>query len=265
MEGLVDGEPLTRESLAIPALGNFCRPDGGVLSRPFDANPPSALTALVHGSFRALALNEQFSCVAGRAAVRNNAYRFGLYDQLGTLDASAALACDLSRFIEDADLRNEPLRTFVASFINPVPVDEVHFEKLMWTTLQQLSDRDSEPWTPNSDSDPDDSHFTFSFGGIGFFIVGLHARSSRLVRRFAWSTLVFNPHEQFDRLRQDGSFSRFREIIRAREMTLQGTVNPMLKDFGEESEARQYSGRHVGDQWKCPFHVRDRQSRPVGE
>jgi FPC/CPF motif-containing protein YcgG len=27
----------------------------------------------------------------------------------------------------------------------------------------------------------------------------------------------------------------------------------MLEDFGENSEARQYSGRKVGEEWKCPF------------
>jgi FPC/CPF motif-containing protein YcgG len=37
---------------------------------------------------------------------------------------------------------------------------------------------------------------------------------------------------------------------------LQGTVNPMLAEFGEQSEARQYSGRDVGEIWKCPFHAR---------
>ena len=41
--------------------------------------------------------------------------------------------------------------------------------------------------------------------------------------------------------------------IRAREVALQGSINPMLSDFGEESEARQYSGRTVPDDWVPPF------------
>ena len=41
--------------------------------------------------------------------------------------------------------------------------------------------------------------------------------------------------------------------IRERETVLQGNVNPMLSEFGEESEARQYSGREVSDEWAAPF------------
>ena len=32
-----------------------------------------------------------------------------------------------------------------------------------------------------------------------------------------------------------------------------GSLNPMLAQHGEASEARQYSGRQVDDGWKCPF------------
>jgi FPC/CPF motif-containing protein YcgG len=44
--------------------------------------------------------------------------------------------------------------------------------------------------------------------------------------------------------------------VREREIALQGSLNPNLADFGERSEARQYSGRAVEDQWRCPFHRR---------
>jgi FPC/CPF motif-containing protein YcgG len=252
----VDREQLAGEPQAESARGNFCRVTGGILTRPYDAEPPSALTTLVHEAFRGLALNERFSCVAGRAAIRRDAYRFGLYDRLGSAASAADLACDLTRFAGDDDLRAEPLTTFVASFVEPVPADEAEFESLLWATLQHLNDTDVAPWTDDARPEPEDPAFSFSFNGVGFFIVGLHARSSRFARRFAWSTLVFNPHAQFDRLRQEGRYSRYRDVIRARDLNLQGTANPMLSDFGEESEARQYSGRAVGEAWKCPFHAR---------
>jgi len=35
---------------------------------------------------------------------------------------------------------------------------------------------------------------------------------------------------------------------------VQGSLNPNLADFGERSEARQYSGREVEEHWRCPFH-----------
>ena len=226
--------------------------------------PASALTQLVHDGFRALALSEHFACVGGRAAVRQETYKFGLYEHMATTASTAALANDLRAFLADDDLRGKPLTAFVASFVAPVPADEDAFEALLWATLQQLHHCDDHPWASGGQSDPDDPAFSFSFAGTGFFVVGLHANSSRFSRRFAWTTLVFNPHEQFDRLRSEGRYRRFRDVIRTRDVALQGTVNPMLQDFGERSEARQYSGRAVGDDWKCPFHA-DRQAKDGGK
>lgn len=252
----MDGRELTRTA-ADRSGGNFCRVDAGILSRPYEPEPPTPLTQLVHEGFRALALSERFSCVGGRAAVRQETYRFGLYERMATSASTAALAIDLRAFLADDDLRGKPLTAFVASFVEPVPIDETSFEALLWQTLQQLHDGDDQPWADGRAPDPDDPAFSFSFAGTSFFIVGLHANSSRFARRFAWSTLVFNPHAQFDRLRSEGRYGRFRDQIRARDRALQGSVNPMLRDFGEQSEARQYSGRAVGEDWKCPFHAQD--------
>ena len=237
----------------VEAAGNFCRFDQGRLSRPYEADPPSTLTCFVHDAFRALVLNERFSCIGGRAAVKRGAYRFALYERMGSPEAADGLARDLVRFAGDPDITSEPLTAFVASFVEPVPPDEEGFERLLWSTLQQVNDRDGAAWAGDCGADPDSPDFSFSFAGSGYFIVGLHAGSSRLARRFAWPTRVFNPHRQFERLRADGRYGRFQHTIRRRDLALQGTVNPMLRDFGEASEARQYSGRVVPDGWRCPF------------
>ena len=50
-------------------------------------------------------------------------------------------------------------------------------------------------------------------------------------------------------------------MIRARDMAFQGSLNPVLKNFGESSEARQYSGRAVPDDWKCPFHAKQKKQQ----
>ncbi|MBA3796937.1 MAG: YqcI/YcgG family protein, partial [Chloroflexi bacterium] len=42
-----------------------------------------------------------------------------------------------------------------------------------------------------------------------------------------------------------------------REVALQGSINPMLSDFGTRSEARQYAGREVDEEWRCPFTKRE--------
>ena len=64
---------------------------------------------------------------------------------------------------------------------------------------------------------------------------------------------MFNLHAQFERLRSDGRYPRMRDIIRRRDSDLQGCPNPMVADHGTASEARQYSGRAVPDDWAPPF------------
>jgi hypothetical protein len=81
----------------------------------------------------------------------------------------------------------------------------------------------------------------------------MHPHSSREARRFGWPAMVFNPHEQFERLRADGKWKRMQQTIRERDVQLQGSINPMLSDFGEATEARQYSGRAVEEDWRAPF------------
>ena len=77
--------------------------------------------------------------------------------------------------------------------------------------------------------------------------------ASRPARRFDRPILVFNLHNQFEWLRAEGRYERMREAILERDVKLAGSVNPMLARHGESSEARQYSGREVDEDWKCPF------------
>src|SRR5690606_27133649 len=108
------------------------------------------------------------------------------------------------------------------------------------------------------DSDPESDHFSFSLGGKAFYIIGMHPNSSRFARRSPRPTMVFNLHRQFEELRNMGAFEKIRDTIRERDKNLQGSVNPMLHDFGHNREAPQYSGRQVDESWKCPFHQKNK-------
>jgi FPC/CPF motif-containing protein YcgG len=239
------------------AHSNYCLFDGKRLLNGVATTIPFAMTAFVHDGFRALALNDHFTCVGAKAAVRQGGYRFGLYEVLGGEASSAGLARDLFTFTQERRSFQSEFVTFVASFAGPLPPDEAAFERLLWTTLQQLHDSDApyHTWDPAVTADPADPRFSFSFAGTALFVVGLHAASSRASRRFAWPTLIFNPRDQFDRMRESGRYQRFQHVIREAERALQGDINPMLADFGERSEAPQYSGREVGGDWRCPFHA----------
>jgi FPC/CPF motif-containing protein YcgG len=218
---------------------------------------PTPLAELVHHSFRSHVLNHEFPCVGGKAAVNNNTCRFGFYPEMGTHATTAGLAYDLWEYTRERPRFATEYASFIASFNAPVACDERDWEKLLWSQLQSLHDLDRphHGWDSTVSSDPEDPSFSFSFAGTAFFIVGLHPASSRRARRFAWPTLVFNAHDQFERLREQHLFERMRETVRARDYKLQGSLNPNLSNYGELSEARQYSGRAVEGDWKCPFHA----------
>jgi len=102
--------------------------------------------------------------------------------------------------------------------------------------------------------DTENQHFSFSIGGKAFYIVGMHPGASRKARQSPYAAIAFNLHWQFEKLREMGSYETVRDKIRERDKELQGSINPVLEDFGSNSEARQYSGRKVEKDWKCPFH-----------
>jgi FPC/CPF motif-containing protein YcgG len=148
------------------------------------------------------------------------------------------------------------LRSLAVTFDGPDDLAEEAFEAAMWQRIQSFADKDEwrgQPYAATVSSDPEDPHFSLSFGGEAFFVVGLHPNASRPARRFPRPVLVFNLHDQFERLREEGRYERMRETILERDRKLAGDVNPMLARHGEASEARQYSGRLVPSDWECPF------------
>jgi uncharacterized protein len=236
-------------------------PQGATLRRLRPASGPATpLLSFVHESLRALVLNPHYPCVGARSAFERGDYRFGLYPRFGSAGAAAGLAHDLWEFVREMPVLPDRLISYVACFQAPPLATEAAFERLLWRQLQHLHDRDcvEHAWDPSVSDDGDDPRFSFSFAGRAFFVVGMHPAASRWARRFAWPTLVFNAHAQFEMLRRTGRFERMKSRIRQRDVTLQGSINPVLADFGDDSEARQYSGRHAPGPWHCPFRARRR-------
>ncbi len=210
---------------------------------------------LVTDAFEGFAGGNGHPCLGARSVVRRRAYQLRLYDQLGTADAATALNSDLQRF--GATVREGELTSLVAVFSEPTAMTETRFSRLLWQQLQQMHDLDrvEHAWDPRVSSDPDDPHFSFSVAGTAYFIIGLQAGSSRWARRFAWPTLVFNPHAQFNAMRENGGYQRMRSMIRGRDADLQGAVNLALRDHGTVSEAGQYAGDPTTEDWRCPLQV----------
>ncbi|KQM56921.1 MULTISPECIES: guanitoxin biosynthesis heme-dependent pre-guanitoxin N-hydroxylase GntA [unclassified Sphingomonas] len=198
-----------------------------------------------------------FPCVGAKSAMARGTLHVLACSRIDSAWDDVRIHDALMRLAEDYRRDRAMYRSFAVIFEGPDGLSEPEFERALWQRVQSLSDKDvwrGQDYDARVSTDPDNPHFSLSFGGEAFFIVGLHPRASRPARRFARPTLVFNLHDQFERLRAEGKYETMREKILVRDEALAGSRNPMLARHGAASEARQYSGRVVDDRWACPFH-----------
>ena len=198
----------------------------------------------------------EFPCVGAKSALARGTLKIVSARDITSAWNDVQIHDELLNWAFDYRRKPEGLRSLAVVFAGPTDLCENEFEQCMWERLQSLADKDA--WRGQEDAaavspDPDDPHFSLSFGGEGFFVVGLHPNASRPARRFESPALVFNLHDQFERLREEGRYERMREAIISRDVALAGSPNPMLARHGEASEAAQYSGRLVSEDWECPF------------
>ena len=200
--------------------------------------------------------DDRFPCVGAKSAMARGTLKTLVGHSLESAWDDVKIHSSLLEWAKE--YRDAPigLRSLAVVFEGPLDLAEKQFEAAMWERLQSLADKDDwrgQPYDHTVSANPADPHFSLSFGGAAFFVVGLHPNASRPARRFPRPTLVFNLHDQFERLRNQGRYERMREKIIERDVELAGSPNPMLARHGQASEARQYSGRLVGDDWQCPF------------
>ena len=206
--------------------------------------------------FREFVRETSFPCVGAKAALSRGTMTIltardvaSGWDDMAIWPALAALA---NGYRADPRL----FQTLVVLFARSGAMDERAFEARLWERIQSLSDKDvwlGQRADPRVSADPDDPHFSLSFAGEAFFVVGLHPQASRPARRFEVPAMVFNLHDQFEQLRAQGRYEKLRDSILERDVALAGSINPMLARHGAMSEARQYSGRAVEEGWRCPF------------
>lgn len=206
-------------------------------------------------SFRSKIRKPDFPCVGAKSALANDRVEIigarSLTSGWNDVEIHEALL-DWAR----GDFGPDEFRSLAVIFEGPHDLSEAEFEQAMWQRLQSFADKDA--WRGQKldtavDPDPSQPDFSLSFGEEAFFVVGLHPNASRPARRFDNPILVFNLHAQFEWLRAEGRYERMRAAILERDRQLAGDINPMLARHGESSEARQYSGRLVDEDWKCPF------------
>ena len=208
----------------------------------------------IESQYKDFILNGQHPCIMAKAMFKMNKHHLKVYEDMKDSDNLKALIADLNQYISQYDFEGSAFESFLAVFPNNHFTDEISFENKLWDTLQRLHELDQCEWDQKVSDDPDNPYFSFSLNGRAFYIIGMHPASSRMARQTPYTTIVFNLHSQFDKLREIGTYQKVRDTIRKNDEDLQGSINPVLKDFGADSETKQYSGRKVEDHWKCPFY-----------
>lgn len=206
-------------------------------------------------TFRDFILQENYPCIGAQASVNSNNFCMGIFNTMFDDSSAENLAFGLYKYILRAKQKNTHFLSYIAIFKNDSFKSELEFEEALWLLFSNLHDINKQyfTWNPEVSSNPDDPDFSYSFGGEAFFAVGMHPESKRLARKFPFPAIAFNLHSQFEELKNKNRFGVMKNAIRKNELEFQGSINPMLSDFGEDSEAKQYSGRRVKESWKCPF------------
>ena len=186
--------------------------------------------------------------------------RFGLYGRIGAEEHAARLCCDLYRFQAEFESPGTDPVSFVALFDpNDAPAGEIEFEQALWQQLSQLHevDRRHHGWDPSVSGDPASDTFSFSVGGRGMFVVGLHpqrvATGAAHTGTRRWSSTCTNSSRP---CAATGSYDSMQRAIRKRDVALQGSINPVLARASAKHRRRSSipAARSRPD-WRCPFHA----------
>jgi FPC/CPF motif-containing protein YcgG len=200
-----------------------------------------------------------FPCVGAKSALAQGGLTILSVGPISATSDDLRIHDALLRLGSADDAGAQSFRSLAVIFAGPQDLNEPDFEAALWRRLGALMAEDRRrgySYAPGFSDDPADPHFALSFGGQAMFAVGLHPNASRKARRLSFPAIMFNPHDQFKRLREEQNYERMREVILTRDADLDGEPNPMVARHGEISEARQYSGRAVGSDWRCPLSPR---------
>lgn len=218
------------------------------------SNRPTARIKTELNHLRDFVLQNGYPCVGAQASIRSRNVCMGVFDTMKD-NTIPNLAYGLFEYIKSVNESQSQFLSYIAVFPEDEFATELAFERDLWTLLNGLYGLQKEyfDWDSDVSQNPANMEFSYSFGGEAFFIVGLHPNSSRRARRFHVPAIAFNLHSQFEQLREKGRYDSMKQAIRDNEKQFQGSINPMLADYGEGLEAAQYSGRKVASNWECPF------------
>jgi FPC/CPF motif-containing protein YcgG len=207
------------------------------------------------GDYLSFLNDKQFPCIAAKAALARQNVKCLVGSHMACPNDDAEILQFLYNFVDLYRSSNDFFHSVAIIFACPKLCSEEQFDYLLWARLQALQNLDAKKYGYDNrvESDTSSAKFSFSIKEEAFYIIGLHAASSRDARKFKYPTLVFNPHDQFEQLKTTSKYEMMKNSVRKRDVALSGSINPMLQDFGESSEVYQYSGREYDNSWQCPL------------
>lgn len=212
--------------------------------------------ATVEREFKEFIIKKKHPCVMANTVFLSDNFHLKVYNDITSDEVIAPVLSDIETYLDSYDFESNEFESLIVCFRDNEFKTEEQFENALWNFLQKLHNQDDKEWDPKVSRHPNDPNFSFSIKGEAFYIIGMHPKSSRLARQAPYCTVVFNLHWQFERLREMGIYQAVKTRIRRRDKKLQGSINPVLRDFGKDTETKQYSGREVEPNWKCPFHTK---------
>ena len=200
---------------------------------------------------------KQFPCIGAKATLARQQIKCMVAGNMTCSKDDHAILKFLYAFVYEYRNSNNFYHSAAIIFTAPEFMNERTFDELLWQRLQALTDLDAKNYSYDKrvEDDPSSAKFSFSLKEEAFYIIGLHAKSSRRARQFRYPVLVFNPHIQFEQLRKTNKYESIKNVVRKRDIAWSGSVNPMLEDFGKSSEVYQYSGRQYDHTWQCPLKI----------
>lgn len=200
--------------------------------------------------------SNSYPCVFAKSLFKKKNIRACIIDRLDSKTSAQKAAAGLERFLEEK--RRLPSNEFL-SFALIAKDDRTYggdeFELKLWGFLEELHKLDGRyhAWTSECSANTEDDDFCFSFGGLGFFVIGLFPGAKRRARRFNCPILIFNLHSQFEVLKETSAFEKVKELIRMRDLGYSNSFASYATDHGKASEAIQYSANETPrGLWKCP-------------
>jgi uncharacterized protein len=201
--------------------------------------------------------DKSFPCVGAKTAMAKNQLSCIVVGNIFCTADDEKIINFLHTFIDKYRTSDNQFHSAAIIFKSPQNITEAAYEIAIWQRLQAISNIDALHYKFDNrvSSNTASPLFSFSIKEEALFVVGMHGANSRDSRRFKYPAIVFNPHAQFEIMKQTNKYKKIQSSIRKRDMALSGSINPMLSDHAVSPEIIQYSGKNYGNSFSCPLKI----------